>query len=127
MQALESRRAAHSWERPVFPTPSGLPDGHLLWRLKKAAHATGLNCGPCTNRAGQKCCEGPVCGKWQLHSFRRTVATRWHEAGLSVSTVQRLLGHSDIQTTMAYLGSQDLQGAELRAGINGSFEQMWAS
>lgn len=101
----------------------GKPDGHLLRSLKKVAYSAELNCGLCVNRAGQRCQDGPVCGKWQLHSFRRTAATRWHEAGMSVPTVQHLLGHSDIETTMAYLSGQDLECVQLRHIVDQCFSQ----
>ncbi|WP_419805918.1 tyrosine-type recombinase/integrase [Terriglobus sp.] len=118
---LQNRRALRANDRLVFPTPEGKPDGHLLRRLKDVAFRAGLNCGRCVNRAGQSCKKYPVCGNWQLHSFRRTAANRWHEAGLTVPSVQRLLGHSDIETTMLYLTGQDLARAEFRESMEKCF------
>jgi integrase len=39
----------------------------------------------------------------RFHDLRHTAATRWIQAGIPVTTVSRLLGHADIQTTMRYV------------------------
>lgn len=36
------------------------------------------------------------------HKFRRTMATRAIDKGMPIEQVQRLLGHSQIDTTMQY-------------------------
>lgn len=43
------------------------------------------------------------------HRFRRTFATRLASRGMSIQEVQRLLGHSDISTTMRYVSVNDEQ------------------
>jgi integrase/recombinase XerD len=121
VEQLKRRRELRPKDRLVFPTDGGFPEGHFLRRLKEIAFKAKLNCGLCKNRVGIDCSVAAVCGKWTLHSFRRTAATRWHEAGLSVPTVQRLLGHSDVDTTMHYLTGQDLSGVEFRATIDRCF------
>ncbi len=75
----------------VFPTAKGGRQTHLLRRLKEIAfvaqieHAT-------------------------LHKFRHTYATRLLESGCDIVTVQRLMGHSDIETTRQYLNpGEELQ------------------
>jgi integrase/recombinase XerD len=45
-----------------------------------------------------------------LHSLRHTFASKWIQRGGSVPTLQRVLGHSDIATTMRYV---HLQTADL--------------
>ena len=64
----------------AFPNKKGQRITHLLRRLKEIAavakvqHAT-------------------------LHKFRHTYATRLLESGCDIVTVQKLMGHSDIETT----------------------------
>jgi site-specific recombinase XerD len=38
-----------------------------------------------------------------LHKFRHTYATRLLESGCDIVTVQKLMGHSDLDTTRQYL------------------------
>jgi integrase len=68
----------------VFPTKTGNRQTHLLRRLKGIAAAAGV--------------EGAT-----LHKFRHTYATRLLERGGDIVTVQRLMGHSDLDTTRQYL------------------------
>ena len=42
-----------------------------------------------------------------LHKFRHTYATRLLESGCDIVTVQRLMGHSDLDTTRQYLDPPD--------------------
>ena len=72
----------------IFPNAKGRRISHLLRRLKtiaekaKVKHAT-------------------------LHKFRHTYATRLLESGSDIVTVQKLLGHSDIDTTRQYLNPDE--------------------
>jgi integrase len=68
----------------VFPTKAGNRQTHLLRRLKEIADAAHV-----TNAT--------------LHKFRHTYATRLLENGCDIVTVQRLMGHSDLDTTRQYL------------------------
>jgi len=68
----------------VFPTKAGNRQTHLLRRLKEIADAAKVTNGT-------------------LHKFRHTYATRLLESGCDIVTVQRLMGHSDLDTTRQYL------------------------
>jgi integrase/recombinase XerD len=37
-----------------------------------------------------------------IHSFRHSYATHLHEMGTDISSIQKLLGHNDVKTTMIY-------------------------
>jgi len=72
----------------VFPTRLGNRYTHLLRRLKDiadVAEVTGAT----------------------LHKFRHTYATRLLESGSDIVTVQKLMGHSDIDTTRQYLNPDE--------------------
>jgi len=68
----------------VFPTKKGNRLTHLLRRLKEIAEAAKVP-------------------NATLHKFRHTYATRLLESGCDIVTVQKLMGHSDIETTRQYL------------------------
>jgi integrase len=65
------------------------------------------------------CKDRPVCEHFYLHRFRKTCATRWHEAGIPIRTIQNWLGHKSLETTMIYLGVTDSE--KLRSNINAAF------
>jgi integrase len=68
----------------LFPTKKGNRMTHLLGRLKEIAEAAKVP-------------------HATLHKFRHTYATRLFESGCDIVTVQKLMGHSDIDTTRQYL------------------------
>jgi len=80
----EVLRARPRRSRLVFPNAHGGVEGHLLRRLQRAAARAGIE-------------------HATLHKFRHTYATRLLEQGADIVTVQRLLGHSDLETTKRYL------------------------
>jgi integrase len=71
----------------VFPSFGGHSNGHLLRTLKNVAERAQLP------------------GRWYLHKFRKTFATRALEKGADIATVQALLGHKNMTTTAHYLST----------------------
>jgi integrase len=86
----------------IFPTKSGLPDRHMLRTCKRIARRAGLN-------VEESC----------LHKFRRTYCTNLLRQGVDIRTVQKLMGHADIQSTMRYL--RPLEGMDLKTKIEAVF------
>lgn len=62
-------------------------------------------------------------GNWQLHRFRHTCATEWLRAGMPLEVVSRLLGHANLQQTLAYaeLVREDIQRSMEK--LEGAFEK----
>jgi integrase len=106
--ALKKRWKAHSSDYLIFPNVDGKPNGHFLRDLQGLAFRARLNCGHCKARRHKKdvsCKDNAVCGKWGLHEWRKTFACRLHRSGVDARTIQHLLGHSDLETTLRYLRS----------------------
>ncbi len=80
----------------IFPTKAGNRQTHLLRRLKEIADAANVT--------------GAT-----LHKFRHTYATRLLESGCDIVTVQKLMGHSDLDTTRQYL---DPDAKLMRSAVN---------
>ena len=72
----------------VFPNAKGRKMTHLLRKLQAIA-----------DRAGIK--------NATLQKFRHTYATRLLESGADIVTVQKLMGHSDLDTTGQYLNPDE--------------------
>lgn len=127
---LKVRRKRAPQDRWIFVNEEGRPDNHFLRKLKRIALRAGLNCGQCktkltVGRFDKKkvvevsCKNQPVCEHIYLHRLRKTCATRWHEAGVPIRTIQVWLGHKNLETTMIYLGVTDSE--KLRDNINAAF------
>jgi integrase/recombinase XerD len=96
------REAIGSGSQLLFPAPWGQPDRHFLRTLKRIAWTAGLNCGACKTDKGH-CRRGPYCERWFLHKFRATYATMQLQGNVDLRTLQALLGHKDLASTMRYL------------------------
>jgi site-specific recombinase XerD len=92
----------------------------LAW-LKRIAQKAELNCGRCMSTWRNKpatCAQHPVCANFTLHMFRHTYATTLLHDGVDVVSLQRLMGHKDINSTMKYLRMR--VPADLLAKVNAS-------
>ncbi len=127
---LKERKKSPAHPRWIFVNEEGRPDSHFLRRPKRIAHRAGLNCGHCQTEITKgryerkqkttvTCKTDPVCEHWYLHRLRKTCATRWHENGIPVRTIQAWLGHKKLETTMGYLGVTDAD--KLRGQIDKAF------
>jgi integrase len=126
MALLKKAQRDKKSDRWIFVNKEGKPRDHSLRRLKQIALKVGLNCGHCktTINVGRykpdirevSCKTHPTCEHIKLHRLRKTCATRWHEAGITMRTLQHLLGHKNLSTTQLYLGVQNSE--ELRGLIN---------
>src|SRR5712692_7615408 len=92
LASLRQRRQTYTAAKLIFPNKKGRSEGHFLRRLQTIVKNAGL------------------AGKWELHKFRKTFATMHHEhAGISARTLQKWLGHSSLETTLAYLEAADVR------------------
>jgi site-specific recombinase XerD len=118
-QMLAHRHGRMTDARFIFPTSDflkaqgkagGMRDRHMLDRLKRLAHRAGLNCGQCHAIAQKRevtCRTHPVCRQFGLHRFRHTYATRLLHDGIDLLSVQKLLGHKDLESTRKYVRALD--------------------
>ena len=117
VERREALRLRHTKQRLVFPTKKGNANGHFLEILKAITTEAGLGCGHCKGCQGKK---QLGCERWFLHKFRATYATTLLRKNFDVATVQSLLGHRDLASTMRYL-------APLRnAALLNRMDTVWA-
>jgi integrase/recombinase XerD len=123
---LLGRRRRYAGEFFIFPTSDfnaalgkqgGKRDRHMLDRLKKLARRAGLNCGQCKGTVRSKpvtCRTHAICQQFGLHRFRHTYATQVLHDGVDLLSVQKLLGHKDLESTRKYLRALDEQALHVR-------------
>jgi len=130
VELLKARKPKAPHQRWIFVNEEGRPDNHFLRKLKRIAFHAGLNCGECKTvvtkgryeskyKANVTCKDDPVCEDFYLHRFRKTCATRWHEAGIPMRNIQVWLAHKSLETTQIYLGLTD--SSKLRGDIDRAF------
>ena len=99
----------------------GKADINMLEKLKNIAFRAGLNCGSCQAKwKGEvvSCADRPVCQKFGLHKFRHTFATMLLRDKVDLVSVQKVLGHKDLESTRRYLRA--LEAEEMGDIIEGS-------
>jgi integrase/recombinase XerD len=99
---LEARRNSSKKDGLVFPTRNGKPNTKHLLALKLIVKKAGLSE-----------------DDYFLHKFRASFATEHLRNGLDVRTVQMLLGHSSLTSTMRYL--QPARGKAINEKFNATF------
>jgi integrase len=96
------------YEQRILPLPSDLNETLKAWR--KANPKTKLVLGTVTDNPNTKyllalksVAKNAGVLKATLHRFRRTYCTNLLRGGMDIRTVQMLMGHSDLASTMRYL------------------------
>lgn len=114
LDALKARRDTNPGRKLVVGTEGDKPNRKLLRSLKRLITKEHLGCGHCEGckiaRNGRQAWTG--CHEWTLHRFRRTYATRILQAGSDIKTVQALMGHADLASTMRYLRPAESDGLQ---------------
>jgi len=100
--AIAERQRKNPNSKLIFPNGARNPDEHLLRIVQRIAK----------NAGGEFHAD--------LHTFRRTYPTLC-SGTTKIQTIQYLLGHKDIKTTMRYLGIADLNSPETRATVEKTF------
>ena len=102
IEMLKAYIAANPGKRFVIGNDKDRPHTKLLRLLKGKVKRAGLNCGRC-----EGCKTRGECERWFLHKFRATYCTQLLRSGMDLRTVQQMMGHSDIASTMRYLRPQE--------------------
>ncbi|MEI9980433.1 MAG: site-specific integrase [Edaphobacter sp.] len=111
LERLKEYHKAHPKTRLIVGTKNGKPNTKLLALLKGCARRAGLNCGHCDS-----CRKRNECERWFLHRFRATYCTKLLRDGNDLRTVQQMMGHADLASTMRYL--RPAENATTRASVN---------
>jgi integrase/recombinase XerD len=86
----------------VFPTRKGKPNGKQRLTLTRLAKRAGMDD-----------------SRFWLHKFRATAATNWLRGGIDLRTVQMLLGHRSLESTLRYL--KPMAGSDLHQKMSGLY------
>ena len=111
MKLLDEYRTTHPKGNLILGTKNHRPPTKLLRLLKRCVKRAGLNCDQCDACINRKECE-----RWFLHRFRATYCTKLLRSGLDLRTVQEMMGHADLESTMRYL--RPAENRETRDRVN---------
>ena len=105
------RQWAWQW---VFPASSHYVDRHTRVRHRHHLHESGIQRAvkEAVRRAG-------LARPASSHSFRHSFATHLLEDGYDIRTIQDLLGHTDVKTTMIYTHVLNRGGKGVRSPMDG--------
>lgn len=85
--------------REVFERRRKIEPGEHVFSSKIGIHNDTHWMQNAVKRAGLSQTDGSV----TLHTFRHSRAVKWLQSGMDVTEVQKMLGHTNIQSTMVYL------------------------
>jgi integron integrase len=135
VKAIHERDVAEGWGRVQMPTALDrkYPNAPKDWRWQWVFPQDHRWINPTTTEQGRHHIDEPLVQKAvrdavaqagltkrvTCHTFRNSFATHLLEGGYDIRTVQELLGHSDVKTTMIYTHVLNRGPAGVRSPVDG--------